>query len=445
MESGQQSKTAQYALIQGLYWMSFCIIFAYASVYLLDKGFSNTAIGLLVGISGTISAVLQPLVGGMAGDGPGKVPLKRMIMSGCALMVLVGLSLFLVSGNQMLTLVCYGMAITVLQVLTSLVYSLGMVCINRGERLDFGLARGLGSLAYAGISYVAGFMVASVGTEFIPASIAGLYGLMLAAVFFFQAGEMQVPALGRLTGDRSEAGAGGNAAAAGTVGNAATGAGDAAGTEGKWKSDENYQNEDKGETQNNQQEVTFFKRYPRFLMLLLGATLVFVSHNMLNNFAFQIMESKGGGSSAMGTAIALAAASELPTMFLFGWMVKKVRCDIWLKISGLFFLIKAAATVLVSSVAGMYVIQGLQMFGFALFVVASVYYVNMIMKDKDRTRGQAFMTMTNTLGGVLGSSFGGALIDGFGIHTMLLVSTVVAAAGMVLMSGAVKQRMTDRG
>lgn len=421
MESGQQSKTAQYALIQGLYWMSFCIIFAYASVYLLDKGFSNTAIGLLVGISGTISAVLQPLVGGMAGDGPGKVPLKRMIMSGCALMVLVGVCLFLVSGNQVLTLVCYGMAITVLQVLTSLVYSLGMVCINRGERLDFGLARGLGSLAYAGISYVAGFMVASVGTEFIPASIAVLYGLMLAAVFFFQAGEMQAPAPGRGKEVGNESGASGNAA------------GD---NDGKWMPDEKY---------NNKQEVTFFRRYPRFLMLLLGATLVFVSHNMLNNFAFQIMESKGGGSSAMGTAIALAAASELPTMFLFGWMVKKVRCDIWLKISGLFFLIKAAATVLVSSVAGMYVIQGLQMFGFALFVVASVYYVNMIMKDKDRTRGQAFMTMTNTLGGVLGSSFGGTLIDGFGIHTMLLVSTVVAAAGMVLMSGAVKQRMTDRG
>jgi len=175
-------------------------------------------------------------------------------------------------------------------------------------------------------------------------------------------------------------------------------------------------------------------------MLLLGAILVFVSHNMLNNFAFQIMESKGGGSSAMGTAIALAAASELPTMFLFGWMVTKVRCDVWLKISGLFFLIKAAATVLVRDVAGMYLIQGLQMFGFALFVVASVYYVNMIMKDKDRTKGQAFMTMTNTLGGVLGSACGGALIDGFGIHTMLLVSTGVAAVGMALMSGAVKRR-----
>ncbi len=411
MENGRQSKTAQYALIQALYWMSFCMIFAYASVYLLDRGFSNTAIGLLIGISGTISAILQPVIGGMAGEGPGRVPLKRMIMLGCSLMLLVGLGLLLVSGNQVLTVALYGTAVTFLQVLTSLVYSLGMGCINRGERLDFGLARGIGSLAYAGISYVAGFLVVSVGTELIPASIAALYGLMLAAVFFFRSGEGTVPGMGK------------------SVENAVK-----------------HPDSDQVSGKKMQQEATFFKRYPRFFALLLGATLVFVSHNMLNNFAFQVMESKGGGSSAMGTAIALAAASELPTMFLFGWMVKKVRCDIWLKISGLFFLIKSLATVLVTSVMGMYLIQGLQMFGFALFVVASVYYVNMIMEEKDRTRGQAFMTMTNTLGGVLGSSCGGALIDGFGIPVMLAASTVVAAAGMVLMSGAVKkqQKGTER-
>jgi len=434
MENGGQSKTAQYALIQGLYWMSFCMIFAYASVYLLDRGLSNTAIGLLIGISGSVSAILQPWIGGMAGDGPGKMPLKRMIMLGCSLMLLVGLSLFLVSGNQVLTVVCYGVGVTFLQVLTPLVYSLGMVCINRGEKLDFGLARGIGSLAYAGISYVAGFMVALMGTAFIPASIAVLYGGMLAAVFAFRSGE-------EASGGRASGGMSSGERASGGMPTGEMPSSGGGGTKGEGDggpgSGMALQVERGGE---GQQEVSFFKRYPRFFMLLLGAILVFVSHNMLNNFAFQIMESKGGGSSAMGTAIALAAASELPTMFLFGWMVTKVRCDVWLKISGLFFLIKAAATVLVRDVAGMYLIQGLQMFGFALFVVASVYYVNMIMKDKDRTKGQAFMTMTNTLGGVLGSACGGALIDGFGIHTMLLVSTGVAAVGMALMSGAVKRR-----
>lgn len=444
MGNGKQSKTAQYALIQGLYWMSFCMIFAYASVYLLDRGLSNTAIGLLIGVSGSVSAILQPWIGGMAGEGPGKMPLKRMIMLGCSLMLLVGLSLFLVSGNQVLTVVCYGVGVTFLQVLTPLVYSLGMVCINRGEKLDFGLARGIGSLAYAGISYVAGFMVASMGTAFIPASIAVLYGGMLAAVFAFRSGEETsvVRASGkRLSEERAPGEMSSGERASGGISSgemSSPGGGDTKGEgDGGPGPGMALQGIHDGE---GQQEVSFFKRYPRFFMLLLGSILVFVSHNMLNNFAFQIMESKGGGSSAMGTAIALAAASELPTMFLFGWMVTKVRCDVWLKISGLFFLIKSAATVLVRDVTGMYLIQGLQMFGFALFVVASVYYVNMIMKEKDRTKGQAFMTMTNTLGGVLGSACGGALIDGFGIHTMLLVSTGVAAVGMALMSGAVKRR-----
>lgn len=471
MENGQQSKTAQYALIQALYWMSFCMIFSFASVYLLDKGFSNTAIGLLIGISGTISAILQPWIGGLAGDGAGKMPLKRMMILLSILMLALAVGLLLVPGNKVMTVLIYGTAIVFLQVLTPLSYSLGMACINRGEKLNFGLARGLGSLAYAGISYAAGFLVASVGTVFIPASVVVIYGVMIAAVRMFGTGK--AAGVGNAAGTRNVAGAGsaagtGKAADAGNAAGtgSASGTGNAAGTEhsadaGNMTVSQNVPESGDGlRSQNvpdgadtagreriervNSTETTtqtsFFKRYPRFFMLLIGSILVFVSHNMLNNFAFQIMESKGGGSSAMGTAIALAAASELPIMFLFGWLVMKIRCDIWLKISGLFFFIKAAATILVKDVTGMYMIQGLQMFGFALFVVASVYYVNMIMKEHDRVKGQAFMTMTNTLGGVLGSSIGGALIDGFGIQTLLLASTAVAACGMVLMSVAARKQ-----
>lgn len=382
MENGQQNKTAQYALIQGVYWMSFCVIFAYASVYLLDKGLSNTAIGLVIGISGTVSAVLQPWVGGLA-DGSGRISLKSVILLIGGLMMAFGICLLAVSKSHVLTIICYGAQVTLLQVLTPLIYALGMGCINRGENLNFGLARGIGSLAYAAVSFTAGFLVASAGVFIIPLSVVGIYGVLLLVVLFFGCRKTE------------------------------TGAGAAAGAK--------------------QSKTAFFKRYHRFSMLLAGGILVFVSHNLINNFAFQIMESKGGGSSAMGTAIALAAVSELPVMFVFAWLVKVVSCDKWLKLSGLFFFIKAAATFLVTDVKGMYLIQGLQMFGFALFVVASVYYVNAIMEEQDQVKGQAYMTMTNTLGAVIGSTLGGVLIDSLGIQAMLAVSVAAGAAGMVLM------------
>lgn len=402
MENGQQNKTAQYALIQSFYWMSFCVIFAYASVYLLDKGLSNTAIGLVIGISGTVSAVLQPWVGSLA-DGSGKASLKGIILLLGGLMMVLGICLLAVTQNRVFTVVCYGAQITLLQVLTPLIYALGMGCINRGEQLNFGLARGIGSLAYAVVSFAAGFLVASMGVAVIPLSIVGIYGVLVVAVLFFRYRE---------SGTSTGAAAGFNQS-------------------GTAKGDEIKQ--------------PFFKRYHRFSILLAGGILVFVSHNMINNFAFQVMESKGGGSSAMGIAIALAAASELPVMFVFAWLVKVVSCDKWLKLSGLFFFVKAAATLLVTDVKGMYLIQGLQMFGFALFVVASVYYVNAIMEEQDQVKGQAFMTMTNTLGAVLGSTLGGVLIDGFGIKALLTVSAAAGAAGMVLMGVSAKHVPVRKG
>ena len=55
--------TPYYALIQGLYWAIFCLMVGFASVFLLDRGFTNSQIGLILGVSYLLSAILQPVVG----------------------------------------------------------------------------------------------------------------------------------------------------------------------------------------------------------------------------------------------------------------------------------------------------------------------------------------------------------------------------------------------
>lgn len=69
MENRQQGKTARYALIRGAYRMSFCVIVAYASVYLPDKELSSTAIGLVIGISGTLSCAAAVVFRGLHLEG----------------------------------------------------------------------------------------------------------------------------------------------------------------------------------------------------------------------------------------------------------------------------------------------------------------------------------------------------------------------------------------
>ena len=42
--------SVRYGTIQGCYWMGLSALMGYASVYLLEKGFTNTQIGLLTAV-----------------------------------------------------------------------------------------------------------------------------------------------------------------------------------------------------------------------------------------------------------------------------------------------------------------------------------------------------------------------------------------------------------
>lgn len=59
------------------------------------------------------------------------------------------------------------------------------------------------------------------------------------------------------------------------------------------------------------------------MVVLLGCILIFMSHSLINSFNYQIAMAKGGGSGEMGNAMTISAVSELPTMFLFGYLLKR--------------------------------------------------------------------------------------------------------------------------
>ena len=61
-----------------------------------------------------------------------------------------------------------------------------------------------------------------------------------------------------------------------------------------------------------------------------------MSHSLINSFNYQIAMAKGGGSGEMGNAMTISAVSELPTMFLFGYLLKKKSSVFWFRLSGLF-------------------------------------------------------------------------------------------------------------
>lgn len=379
----KQNLTPGYACIQGFFWMVFAAVMGFSSIYLLSAGFSNTEIGLIIAAAGTVSAVLQPVTASYA-DRPESPSLKKiLIVLGAALLVCAVLLLALRQRVVLLTGLFYGGCITITQLIVPLMNALGMETLNQGYSLNFGVSRGMGSVAYAVAAYILGIIAAKAGAFSVPLSILLINGCCVSALVLF-------PFSKTVRESKTE------------------------------------------KRKESASPVAFFLRYKRFSIVLLGCILVYISHVLLNNFTFQIVQAKGGGSSEMGFSMALSAMLELPAMFGFVYMVKKVRCDIWFRITGIFFTLKALGTLLAPSIMTFYGVQVFQMFGWALISVSSVYYVNAIMEEQDVIKGQAYMTMTYTLGSVLGALIGGWLIDLAGVNAMLVFAVVSAAAGMVI-------------
>lgn len=373
-----KNRTLGYALIQSFFWVCYAAVMGFVSMYLLQAGFDNSQVGLMIAAAGLLSALLQPVVAAYA-DRPGSMSLGALIrLSGLATLA-CALGLIFIRGNKALTGLLYGLSMVLLQLTTPLVNALGIATVNSGEKMNFGVARGFGSLGYAAAAYLIGLLAQRFGAVTVPICMAAGFAFMVLSV----TGYGPVKRENAPAAERGKKGG-------------------------------------------------FLRRYPRYAAVLAGLVLIFVSHVVLNSFIYQIVEFKGGGSQEMGVAMAFASLIELPIMFLFGWMLKKARCHVWFRLAGVFFFLKCLGTLLCGDIPGFYAVQLFQMFGWALMTVSSVFYINAIMAPEDSVKGQACFTMSMTLGNVVGAIAAGRILDAFGVQAMLAFGTASALAGAVI-------------
>ena len=375
----------QYCILQGAYWASFCVIYAFATVFLLSRGFESSMIGVIIADGNILGVVLQPVVASIA-DRSEKISLHKLtaILSGVMILLLV--LLYFVPNGLIAVAVLFLLTDTFLQVIQPLVNSVSVYYVNQGVSVDFGAARGIGSLSYAAASYVLGIAVEKFGTRSILVA-----GILVALVLLITV--LSMPVLSSSAASRPK---------------------------------------EKEPEQNDSGLLVFADRYKNFMLTLAGITLLFTFHNMNNAYLIKVIENVGGTSADMGRMLSIAAVTELPVMFLFSRISKHFKSSTLLMVSGVFFAIRAAGFMLAGNVMIMYLVAMLQIGSFALYIPSSVYYVNETMLDQDKFKGQAVMTATNTLGGVFGSLFGGFLIDNAGVGAMNTVCFGMAAAGAVL-------------
>lgn len=396
--------TLRYSLINITYFAAFCTIHAYAAVYLLANGFSNTQVGILLAVANIVSAVFQPLIAGVI-DKPGPLTNRRFILVSVLIIFAGSLLLLFFNKSKAFIFAVYALIYMIQFSYQPVVLALNFEYQKAGCPIYFGLARGLGSASFAVTSAFIGGMVAKQGVNVLL--WVNIITMVLSAVIVFTFKKPE------------ETGAGSSAVSEPAKTQAAASNGTAATAHNKISD--------------------FAKTYPAFMLFLVGTICFFFAHNMINDFMIQIIRGLGGGEKELGYSNFLQAILELPVMALIGFVLKKIASRKLLVFSGAAFFIKMIILMTAGNMAMYYFSQSFQLFAYAVFVPAAAYYVSETMEELDQVKGQAYITSAITIGGVFSNLISGVILDNLGINPMLLTGTTVCGLGVVIAFIAMKK------
>lgn len=381
--------TLRYIIINATYFAVYSGIHAYASVFLLEKGFSNTLIGITLALANILSVIFQPLIAGLI-DKQGKLTNRNVSMASTALLLIGSILLLIIKSGVAVIFIIFALIYMVQMVYQPIITAMYFEYEAAGCHIYYGLARGLGSCGFAVVSFFTGRMIGRFGVTILMVLDIIFLSIALIVLYFFKKPASEV--------------------------NAAAGENEVA--------------------HNNL--LIFTKTYPAFMLFVVAGVCFFFAHNAINDYMIQIITPLGGTEAQMGTAVFIAALLELPTMALIDKIMKKISVKNLLLISATAFLIKTLLMLVAPNMAVVYISQAMQMFAYAVFIPAGAYFVNQTMARLDQVKGQAYINCSITLGGVFSSLVCGRLLDIKGPHFMLIVSLAVTTAGLLIAFIALK-------
>lgn len=408
MKRSSRILNAGYANIFAAYWMFYGVANAFASAYLLPKGYTNAEIGMILAVGSVLAIFLQPIMADIA-DRSKKLSLLGVTQLSAGLLIVLEATLFAMAHKSLALWVVFVMIIAWLTALQPLFNSLAFHLEESGVHIHFGVCRGMGSLGFALLTAVLGTFVEMWGANILPAvgelTLAGLLvTIMIVKREFEHCVKMKAQARSASAG----AGAAGDAEVPLPL---------------------------PLDSVDKQEEINlwrFIHDNKLFLILNIGVIGLYFSNAVLNNFMLQIVNAVGGTSEDMGRVLAVMAFMEMPALFFFDKVKVRLSCQTLLKVAAVGFTLRVGLIFLAKSMTVIYLAHIFQTLGFALFLPAMVVFIGDVMRRGEAVKGQAFFTAMTTVAAMISSVLGGIMLDVRDAHFMLLVSTLVTAAGALV-------------
>lgn len=381
MSSGRRMEnTAHYMVVQGLDWAAFAVIWVYIVVILRSYGMSYGQAGMITALSNILAVAVQQRLSGWAdrrgGDSSRRAAVGLMALgSGSAffLLLLRPVRLWLVGG-------CFCVIGITIMGVQPFLNTIAMEQIRCGRPLNYGLARGMGSISYAAASALASLLIGPFGTAGLLAAyvVINLLGILSVALFSNPG----------MAPRKAEA----------VIGSAA-----------------------------------LLKRNRIFACFLAASVLLYTAHMLETTYTDAIVRRAGGSGGELGLAAAVGAAAELPAMALLQNIRKRFSTRQILLFSAASFLLKLLCLSTAVTMEWVYLAKLLQFAEYGLFTPMSVYYVSEWIELENQAKGQALCAGASTLGAVLGNCLGGVMIDRAGVRNTMLAGAALSAVGLLLL------------
>ena len=379
--------TFHYMIITGGFWMAFCVVTAYAAVYLQGVGCSNVELGLILALGNVGGALLSPVLGAM-------IDRNRSLRHAAVINVLLGVQVVLLvllrlhPRHDLLTAACYVLYMTSMMPVNAVNLDLCVRLDRAKAPLNFGLARSMGSFSFVILSTLLGLITAQWGHLSLPFA-----GLAVVLLQFF----------GNRLIDRDLR----EAEAAVPPGEIAV-------------------------TEQSSSLPVFIRENRMFCLMLFGTIIIFIAHNMDGNFLINEIRALGGNTAIMGYVAAFTAITEVPVMMFASKLPKKWSTVQYIRLAFVFFILKALAYALAPTIPLFFAARVLQAPSYALYTVLIVGYADRQVARKDSAKAQSLAFSMTTIGSVLASLIGGPMFDTVGVRTTMLTATAIAAVGAVI-------------
>ena len=314
--------TFHYMIITGGFWMAFCVVTAYAAVFLHGAGYDDQEVGIILALGNVGGAVLSPVLGAW-------IDRNRKIRHAAVITVLLGAQLVLLAAlrlnpqKNLLCSACYVLYMTFMMPVNALNLDLCVRLEHSKAPLNFGLARSMGSFAFVILSTLLGILTEQLGFRMLP--FAGMTVILLQAV-------------GNRLVDRD------------------------------LREAEKSLPEGEALLQEKSSSLTAFIRENKaFCLMLFGTIIIFIAHNTDGNFLINLVENVGGGPAIMGYLAAFTAIVEVPVMMFSAKLPKKWSRVQYIRLAFIFFVLKTLAYALAPNIPLLFASRILQAPSYALY------------------------------------------------------------------------------